>query len=31
LVAYQFRANKPKIKNGSGFEGFFAERLVEIF
>ena len=30
LVAYQFRTNKPKIKN-SGFEGFSVERLVEIF
>jgi hypothetical protein len=31
LVAYQFRTNKPKIKNGDGFEGFFVERLVGIF
>ena len=31
LVAYQLRVNKPKIRNGGGFEGFFVERLVEIF
>jgi transposase len=30
LVAYQFRTNKPKIKNGSDFKDFFMERLLGI-
>jgi hypothetical protein len=30
LVAYQFRVNKPKIKNGAGYGGFFMEKLVGV-
>jgi hypothetical protein len=28
LVCYQFKTNKPKIKNGHGYEEFFVERLL---
>ena len=30
LVSYQFRTNKPKIKNGANCEGFFMRGLVGI-